>query len=196
LEEFMKKLLEIPWASCGEISNHNENEALEQLMINHREFLGRDLICIEIGTLYGATAAALAQGGIVYAVDLWGDIQDGEASYDTIGQGTWDRFAKNMVRLKLFNTRVFPIVGSSLALENMTIDADFIYIDACHYLEPVRADIRMAIRHLNATGVIAFHDYTPQPACGVITAVNELVATGEFVVGGLHSTLIHLKRSE
>jgi hypothetical protein len=66
---------------------------------------------------------------------------------------------------------------------------DFIYIDGAHDYERVRTDAAQASRLASPDGVLIFNDYTLYDPVvlspyGVVQAVNELLAAGEWVVVG------------
>jgi hypothetical protein len=55
---------------------------------------------------------------------------------------------------------------------------DFIYIDATHFYESVKADLAMYLPKLKKTGIISGHDYTNNYndlSFGVVQAVDEIV---------------------
>ena len=176
---------EINWRSCQEINERVDNEFLDRIARKHQESLGRDLISLEIGSYQEATASILAQYGVVFAIDLWGDVFDGFSKYETIGQVNFIPFIQNMTRLKIID-RVFPIVSSSLVLEFLSpLSLDLIYIDASHYDEPVKLDIQRSVGHLRSAGLLAFHDYFEdpnRPHVGVKRAVDKLLGEGKFTI--------------
>lgn len=52
---------------------------------------------------------------------------------------------------------------------------DFIYIDACHFYNSVRADLKSFLPKLKSGGLMCGHDYTKGPGWGVIKAVDEFI---------------------
>jgi len=56
---------------------------------------------------------------------------------------------------------------------------DFMYIDACHLYECVKADIQDCLPKLRPSGLLCGHDYTPNPHFGVIKAVDEFLETNK-----------------
>lgn len=68
-------------------------------------------------------------------------------------------------------------------------DFDLVYIDAGHDYENVKRDANLAASKLKASGVLVFNDYimydhSLKESYGVVAAVNELLATDEWVVIG------------
>ena len=60
---------------------------------------------------------------------------------------------------------------------------DFIYIDACHLYESVKADLEMFLPKLKTNGLMCGHDYYNDPRgsnFGVIQAVNEFCEKFNF----------------
>lgn len=115
---------------------------------------------LEIGSFHGKSTAILAQFfDVVFAVDLWGNVDNGIDNYQDIGQHHFISFIKNMVNLELID-RVIPIVGTSNVLRNIpSLNLDFIYIDASHYYEDVKKDIDNSLPHLVKGGWLAGDDY-------------------------------------
>ena len=189
----------INWRSCQAINSNTENEFLERVVDEHQSALGRELFSLEIGAFHGLSAAILAQFGFVISIDLWGDPYDGEAHPEAIGRLTFTLFIQNMVRLGLID-RVFPICSSSAILDVLpTMKLDIIYVDANHGVEAVRKDIERSRRHLDPSGLFIFDDYKGPGSplgYGVNVAVDELLATGEFVIFDQFPGCIVLKRSD
>lgn len=115
---------------------------------------------LEIGSFHGKSTAILAQFfDYVYAIDLWGNVDQGLRNYDSIGQHHFTEFIKNMIKLELID-KVIPIVSSSSVLRTMPkLDLDFVYIDGSHFYEDVKKDIKNVVSHLSETGLLAFDDY-------------------------------------
>ena len=154
----MKKLKELEWQSLHSMGEMPEFEKLEEWASSCRDSGG--LRALEIGSFHGKSTALIAQYfNPVYAIDLWSNVDDGMKSYKDIGQQHFISFIKNMVELELID-HVIPLVGTSSLLETMPfLNIDFIYIDASHYYEDVKKDIRCAVRHLSKSGVLVGDDY-------------------------------------
>lgn len=72
----------------------------------------------------------------------------------------------------------FPLkldsIHASKKFKNNSLD--FVFIDAAHDYENVKADILAWLPKIKKNGVLAGHDYYPEHPeyCGVYTAVNEI----------------------
>jgi predicted O-methyltransferase YrrM len=170
---------------------------------------------LEIGSFHGKSTALLAQYfEPVYAVDLWGNVDDGVKSYSDIGQHHFISFIKNMIQLKLID-RVIPVVGTSTVLNLFPcLDVDFIYIDGSHKYEDVKQDLILSSRHLSDIGVMAMDDYKRpgwgyppydpnhphhgpnDPWSGVARAVDEFLVEYNFEIKehNLGKVLIYVKK--
>jgi hypothetical protein len=184
---------ELPWRSIRELCQEQCLTVIEQVC--EELSLIRPLrLAIEIGSWHGCSTLVLAQYfPKIICVDLWGDLLDGESQPDTMGRAdSFNTFLTNMQTHDLYNKTVFPIVASSEVLNIFDpLEADVIFIDACHYLEEVRLDIKNSKKHVAKDGLYIFHDYHHEP---VKQAVDELVATGEFKVYAQGGWSIILKR--
>jgi predicted O-methyltransferase YrrM len=187
--------MKLDWRKCTiQGGSDEEYSAFDRIVGEHRTRLGRDLRICEIGSCYGRSTVLLAQHGPVLAIDLWGDIDDGANHPEMVGQN-FATFHQAMREHGLFlpKERVFPALSTSAVLDILRDEMfDVIYIDADHHYEPVRLDIQRSQRHLAPSGLFMFHDYKrpgDNPKLGVNIAVDELLATGDYVikehVGGL-----------
>jgi predicted O-methyltransferase YrrM len=193
-------MIVLDWRSCFSMAEEPEQVKLEEWVSAHAATKGRELLILEIGSFQGQSTALLAQGGTVYAIDLWGNVDVGLQSYDTIGQQHFEAFIQNMIRLQLIE-RVYPIVSTSKFLDTLPLmNFDIAYIDGGHAYEDVKQDIEKARRHIASDGLLAFDDYKRpgfgyppfnpdhphhgpnDPWGGVARATDELIAEGEFVI--------------
>ena len=122
---------------------------------------------LEIGTFAGQSFAYLAVEIINQGkqIDLTG--------LDGFGwEGLQEEFMKNMEPL---NGKFFVLKGNSVELSGKFADKslDFVFIDANHTYEDVKADIRAYLPKIKDGGVIAGHDYCADWP-GVIQAVKEM----------------------
>jgi predicted O-methyltransferase YrrM len=189
----------IDWKSCRAINAQTENEFINEVLKKYHTLEGERLLrCLEIGSFQGLSAAMLAQYGIVFCIDLWANLFDCEAHYESITKVSFNEFVANMVRLNLLNDRVFPIISSSVVLTHMEpMLFDVIYIDANHDYVPVCKDIERVEKHLSPSGILIFHDYKrvgDRPDIGVNQAVDELLAQERHDVYDRHNGCIVLSR--
>mgnify|MGYP003661029737 CR=1 FL=1 len=122
---------------------------------------------LEIGTYAGQSFAYL----LVEIINSGKDIS--LTGIDGFGwQGLKEEFDKNMEPCR---GKYHIIKGNSLELAKTIPDNsfDFIFIDANHTYEDVKADILAYLPKVKPTGIISGHDYCSDWP-GVIQAVNEL----------------------
>lgn len=148
----------LDWQSLHSMGEMEEFLKLEEWCRRCYDSGGRR--SLEIGSFHGKSTAILAQFfDVVFAVDLWGNVDNGIGSYYDIGQHHFISFIKNMVKLKLID-HVVPIVGTSSVLDHLSpLNVDFVYIDASHYYEDVKKDINSVLPHVNSGGWIVGDDY-------------------------------------
>lgn len=135
---------------------------------------------VEVGTLFGLTARALAArvaGGRVIAVDNF----------------SWNPFGLPARVHESFTRRI--LAGSSVELWNVdsasfrekakTLGAiDMVFFDASHVYEDVKAECEWAKRA--GVGMICGHDYgNPNPRFGVTRAVDEVFGRENVEVVGM-----------
>ena len=141
---------------------------------------------VEIGSWQGRSARALVDNtdGVVICVDTWDNSAVGIKGWWR-GEQVPEEWQKDDWLYRLFCEnlkdvlfeRVFPIRVNSLraAKERPPSKADFIFIDADHSYEAVKADILAWRKHLAPNGILAGHDYGFPDYPGVKQAVDELV---------------------
>lgn len=212
-------MLTLDWKSIESMSTDDELEKLEKWTKQQYDKKQKELRIIEIGSFKGKTTALLAQFGIVYAIDIWSNVDQGIRgdSYNSTGQHHYISFIQNMVRLKLID-RVFPITSTSKFLDTLpNLGVDIIFIDGCHFYDEVKQDLNLSFRHLNDDGIIVVHDYLrdgfarppynkdhphhtfdpkKDPWWGVARAVNEFIGLGEFGIQEHFCGIVYLKRNE
>jgi predicted O-methyltransferase YrrM len=129
-------------------------------------------IFVEVGCWKGKSACYMAveiansnKGIDFYCVDGW--------------WGTYQIFKSNTKRVKEY---IKPLRMTSLeaaqTFEEQSID--FVFIDADHRYDNVKADIEVWYSKLKKGGVIAGHDYQ-EARPGVIQAVDEFCRNNKFV---------------
>jgi len=136
---------------------------------------------VEIGSWKGRSsffmASEIKRSGKsieLYCVDTW-EGSDEHVDVDAVTCGTlFDEFLDNIAPVR---EHIRPVRASSLEAARMFADAslDFVFIDAAHDFENVRADIQAWRPKVKSGGVLAGHDYL---ACwpGVILAVEQAFA--------------------
>jgi len=136
-------------------------------------------IAIEVGSWAGYTTNLLTERfEWVYAVDHWQGSERLSAIADRVGHDEVFRtFCRNVGNRLMRN--VIPLKGSSLLWASAwpdTWQADFIFIDAAHDYESVKADIAAWWPHLEPGGIMCGHDYHSHP--GVKQAADEFGIDG------------------
>lgn len=140
-------------------------------------------VTVEVGAWAGAMTLVLAEHSErVFSVDHWHG-SPGDNTEDYLRRcggplGACRQFTKNLG--KEFLTKVFPIIGESVAVAGLWprhLPIDLLYIDAGHEYHQVKSDIAAWLPHVRAGGIIAGHDYSDAFA-GVVRAVDELGADG------------------
>jgi len=140
----------------------------------------------EVGCFAGESTAIFLNSGKInelFAIDPWEkqfvDPNDDMASslnamYSKIRcaeQSFEERVkGKSVIKLKMLFSEAVKLLPM----------LDFIYIDADHRYESVKADIKLALTRLKPNGIIAGHDYYNQFE-GVIKAVNETLGKPDNV---------------
>lgn len=130
-------------------------------------------IFVEVGCWKGMSASYMAveiansnKKIDFYCVDGW-------------WMGTYEIFKSNTKRVKEY---IKPLRMTSLEAAQTFNDQsiDFVFIDADHHYDNVKADIEAWYSKVKKGGVIAGHDYR-EARPGVIQAVDEFCANNNFI---------------
>ena len=150
---------------------------------------------VEVGVREGKNLQCLlgAKPELLVAVDIWRD--DGVPSHNDRGekQDKLDQFFAGVQALASANPCIQVIRAYSLDAAKLFDDGsfDFVYLDADHGYEAIKADIAAWAPKVRSGGVLAGHDYLRavvglyKTRVGVIQAVDEFVAS---IGGALHTT--------
>jgi len=141
---------------------------------------------VEVGVMYGDHCAKLLDSlpslEKLYAVDPYSSYQEDERptsedsslTYMTSEALEWEKIARE--HLAPYGERVEMIRLNSIdASENIRGSLDFVYIDACHSMESVTADIDAWYPLVRDGGVIGGHDIM---WLGVWSAVTKFMKSG------------------
>lgn len=158
---------------------------------------------VEIGCFTGASTAFLARqlldrmvstqmwgsGFKLYAVDLWEQVNI-QTDYERKVDGSvWDQFDMRMMREGLHDhVIVVKDDSAKAAVRFEDASVDFVFIDANHSYEHVKADIEAWRPKVRVGGMLAGHDYG-EP-CGVKQAVDELLGGTVTLMGTCWYTFI------
>jgi hypothetical protein len=138
---------------------------------------------VEVGSWMGRSAAFMCQcirrsGKPIkfFCVDTWKGSPDEPEHVDILarlGGDMFNFFQENMQRWRALYT---PLQTTSVEAAKQFADGslDFVFLDAGHDYESVRADILAWRPKIRKGGCLAGHDYGPRFA-GLIQAVNELL---------------------
>ena len=152
----------------------------------------RGAVIVEIGSYLGASAcflgaAAVFNGGSLICVDTWHNETMPEGVSDT-----WETFRLNVSQ--------FKSVVTTIRQDSMTLNSDrfppkvwMAFIDGDHGVDAARHDSLIVADRIVEDGIIAFHDAIWFP--GVAVVIGELLASGEWRIGGLVANLMWLQKS-
>jgi hypothetical protein len=161
----VSKIREIDWKSIPTTDDWwTEYAALERYCEEVRGRVRGVDWAIEVGSYFGRSAALLAQYfPRVLAIDLGGDVINGLADYDAIGQNSFPGLLRNIVKHGLVDV-VFPVMATSKFMEGVpSLRAGLIFVDAAHFEAEVGVDIERLVPHLHPRGLLVCHDYARSP---------------------------------
>jgi hypothetical protein len=166
--------------------------------MNRKEFLKHicnllppSPICVEIGVFDGFFASEIyeiLQPQKLFLIDPWEIGKDKNAPQDFYG-GPLSNLStaystdnelqkvKNKFSTQINDEQIILLRGYSYDFVDTFKDEyfDFIYIDATHIYESVKADLTMYVKKLKKNGFICGHDYVDHPSFSVIKAVDEFI---------------------
>ena len=142
-------------------------------MITH---LPEHLVMAEIGLFSGAsTTIFLASGKVdkLYAVDSWRDYAEDAVPYWTpfTWQDVRDTFMAGPGQRAEVTVLAMPSLEGAAQIADGTLD--FVYIDANHAYDYIKADLTAWLPKVRTNGWLGGHDYWPRSP-GVVRAVTEL----------------------
>jgi len=136
---------------------------------------------VEVGTWKGRSASYMAveiansnKNIDFYCVDLWSGVVAYSLNKDIKSDDKfYTEFTNNISTVSNYIKPLrMPSLEAAASFEDNTID--FIFIDASHDYENVKADLAVWYPKLKSNGVIGGHDYATA-APGVVKAVDEFV---------------------
>lgn len=136
----------------------------------------------EIGVQAGEHAEQLLRSGVkfLYLVDLWAQQKDYFDIANVHDKHHLDNLNATKQRMAAFHGQSHILRGLSHEMAEAVLDRelDFIYIDANHKLDAVRADLAAWFPKVKRGGWICGHDFLDSENCcgsefGVATAVKE-----------------------
>jgi len=148
-------------------------------------------VCVEIGVYDGFFSREIhniLNPSKLYLIDPWEIGSDknsnqktysGDLSHLTTAYSTNKELdkVKEVFEKEIINEKVIIKKGFSYDFINEFKDQyfDFIYIDATHIYESVKADLNMYFPKLKKNGFLCGHDYYDHPSFSVIKAVDEFL---------------------
>lgn len=152
----------------------------------------RPVVCVELGSWQGASAIPVARairqwGGTLTCVDIWG----GEVSLGTPpSPSPWMLVtcARNIMAAGVGAVvRLIPATTQEVAA-TWTQPIDYLYIDADHAYESVKADLEAWVPHVRPGGLILGDDYGNDGYPGVKLAWDEFERAHDLTFTRYQST--------
>lgn len=146
---------------------------------------------LEIGSYVGASSCYLAaalsmNGGHLYCVDTWANETMPEGERDTLAE-----FRKNTAGVAQLITQIRKR-SDELTADDLPLPVDLAFIDADHSYRAAKGDFEKVSEWIRDGGTIAFHDTIWFE--GVSRVLGEILATGEWILGGKADSLVWLRK--
>jgi hypothetical protein len=155
----------------------------------------KDSICVEVGVYTGDFSQMILEKinpALLYLVDPWeigSDKNSTEKHYtaemSTIGvpvpTAYSDEKALEEIKQKFSSQIMSNQIKIKKGFSYEVVDEfpdnffDFVYIDACHLYDSVKADLEMFLPKLKTGGLMCGHDYANVYGFGVVKAVDEFI---------------------
>lgn len=173
---------QLDWRKIPGYANPGELEELEGLC-RRLEVNNKHLRFAEVGSFMGKSSILLAQFGLVVAIDLGGDLLQGELKPSEIGQNSFPTLLFNLTSQHLLPKTVTPVCSTSDCFALFPDEMfDLIYIDADHSYAACFRDLTNAYPKLKRDGILAVHDMhwggkAPDEFYNVHEAVRDFINT-------------------
>jgi predicted O-methyltransferase YrrM len=105
---------------------------------------------------------------------------------------TWAEFERNTAGIR-HRLRVVRKRSEDLTAEDVGGELSLVFIDGDHSYEAAKADFDRVVCWLAEDGTVAFHDVTNFR--GVSRVVGEALVSGEWILDGISTSLVWLKRA-
>ena len=176
-------------------NSFKEAQSRREFLEHIHNFLPENSVCVEIGVEGGSFSQLMVETLApqkLYLIDPWEPGYDKNSPVTHYGGGpqrTAYSTVENMAHVQTVFSR--EIESGQVELKRgFSYDVvddfpddyfDFIYIDATHIYESVKADLNAYLPKLKKSGVMAGHDYfSNNGVFSVIPAVDEFVRTHNF----------------
>ncbi|KAF3363127.1 Uncharacterized protein PHSC3_000312 [Chlamydiales bacterium STE3] len=165
---FASEVIPEPYRSIQTLPFDGDGWFINQKSIDSCFLSKKDIhTVIEVGSWLGASTRYIAQklpeGGRLYAVDTWlGSWSPTQSVYfqnDPRLPYAYQLFLSNTIHAKLTQVIIPLRMESNEAAKALNLQADLIYIDACHEEESVYQDIMAWYPHLNEGGIFCGDDW-------------------------------------
>lgn len=134
-------------------------------------------VIVEFGSYLGRSTRAICDNtkAIVFAVDTWSDeyYNKNDKRINILVSDSYEQFNKNLSD-HIESNQLKPLRCKSQEFPDYGRIVNFVFIDADHRYEHVKADIELAERLIADGGIIAGHDYGFDNWPGVKQAVDEI----------------------
>lgn len=150
----------------------------------------KDSICVEVGVYTGNFSQMILEKinpALLYLVDPWeigSDKNSTEKHYtylDNLQTAYSDEKALEEIKQKFSSQIMSNQIKIKKGFSYEVVDEfpdnffDFVYIDACHLYDSVKADLEMFLPKLKTGGLMCGHDYANVCGFGVVKAVDEFI---------------------
>lgn len=162
-------------------------------LLNVSKFLPKNSICVEIGVAAGEFSANILtqlNPKQLILIDPWTVGYDKNSNIKHYSWGLSTAYSTNesfFNLCKIYSNEIENnqiIIKKAFSYEAVTTFPDyffdFIYIDACHLYDCVKADLNNYLPKLKKDGLMCGHDYLETPSFGVIKAVDEFIINNNF----------------
>lgn len=184
-ERFIHKCKEVLNGSVWSANNHYKNVegffTYPQLYLEAVEKANRADVLIEVGSYKGQSACFMAEAIRNSQKDLlFVCVDHFQGSEEHTEKDFYHQFLRNTAPLSRW---IKPLREDSVTASQRFKDNDvfFVFIDASHDYDSVKADIEAWLPKIRKGGILAGHDFHHQP---VIDAVNDTLGEVQSYAGG------------
>jgi len=163
-----------------------ENEAIGLYRI--AQSLGRNAVCVEIGSWQGKSTYCISKGlrdGTVFSIDPF-DAGTGASDHENSIVYLKQKGESDLMSIFKSNMAKLGTAGKIVVKRGYSADfhldfnnIDFLFIDGDHSIEGCKLDFDLYSQKIRQGGFIAFHDYYHnRPELGPTYVINEIISKG------------------